>query len=196
VTTTEQIKQLREQTGAGVLEAKRVLDEHGGDFQKALSILKAKGLAAADKKAEREAREGVIECYVHAGGKVGVLVEVNCETDFVARLDSFKQLAHDIALQIAAISPRYVLPDDIPADVLAQQKKTFEEAARAEGKPEAIIPKIVQGKLDKYYRELCLYRQPFIKDDSMTIEELVKTAIAQTKENIVVRRFVRYALGE
>jgi elongation factor Ts len=196
VTTTEQIKQLRDQTGAGVLEAKRVLDQSDGDFQKALSILKAKGLAAADKKAERAAREGVIECYTHAGGKVGVMVELNCETDFVARLDIFKQLAHDIALQVAATSPRYVTVEDIPAEVLAEHTKTFEEATRAEGKPEAIIPKIVQGKLDKYFTEVCLYRQPFIKDDSIAIEELVKTAIAQTKENIVVRRFVRYALGE
>ncbi len=196
MTTTEQIKQLRDQTGAGVLEAKRVLDQSDGDFQKALSILKAKGLAAADKKAERAAREGVIECYVHAGGRVGVIVELNCETDFVARLDIFKQLAHDIALQVAANSPRYISTDDIPAEVLAERSKTFEEATRAEGKAEAIIPKIVQGKLEKYFTEVCLYRQPFIKDDSITIEELVKTAIAQTKENIVVRRFVRYALGE
>ncbi len=196
MTTTEQIKQLRDQTGAGVLEAKRVLDQSDGDFQKALSILKAKGLAAADKKAERAAREGVIECYVHAGGRVGVIVELNCETDFVARLDIFKQLAHDIALQVAANSPRYISTDDIPAEVLAERSKTFEEATRAEGKAEAIIPKIVQGKLEKYFTEVCLYRQPFIKDESITIEELVKTAIAQTKENIVVRRFVRYALGE
>lgn len=196
MTTTEQIKQLRDQTGAGVLEAKRVLDQSDGDFQKALSILKAKGLAAADKKAERAAREGVIECYVHAGGRVGVIVELNCETDFVARLDIFKQLAHDIALQVAANSPRYISTDDIPAEVLAERSKTFEEATRAEGKAEAIIPKIVQGKLEKYFTEVCLYRQPFIKDDSITIEELIKIAIAQTKENIVVRRFVRYALGE
>ncbi len=196
MTTTEQIKQLRDQTGAGVLEAKRVLDQSDGDFQKALSILKAKGLAAADKKAERAAREGVIECYVHAGGRVGVIVELNCETDFVARLDIFKQLAHDIALQVTANSPRYISTDDIPAEVLAERSKTFEEATRAEGKAEAIIPKIVQGKLEKYFTEVCLYRQPFIKDDSITIEELIKIAIAQTKENIVVRRFVRYALGE
>jgi elongation factor Ts len=196
VTTTDQIKQLREQTGAGVLEAKRVLDENNGDLQKALNILKARGLAKADKKAERAALEGLVECYVHAGGKVGVMVEVNCETDFVARNEVFKQLAHDVALQIAAMNPRYVSVEDIPPDVVAQQKKMFEEDIRSEGKPPAILEKIIKGKFDKFCNEVCLLRQPFIKDDSVTIQDLVKTAIAKTGENIVVRRFVRYALGE
>jgi elongation factor Ts len=196
VTTTEQIKQLREETGAGVLEAKRVLDENNGDLQKALSILKARGMAKADKKAERAALEGVVECYVHAGGKVGVMVEVNCETDFVARNEVFKQLAHDVALQIAAMNPQYVSVEDIPADVVAKQKKMFEEEAHAGGKPPAILEKIIKGKFDKYCNEVCLLRQAFIKDDSLTVQDLVKTAIAKTGENIVVRRFVRYALGE
>jgi elongation factor Ts len=196
VTTTEQIKQLREQTGAGVLEAKRVLDESNGDLEKALNVLKARGLAKADKKAERTALEGTVECYVHAGGKVGVMVEVNCETDFVARNDVFKQLAHDIALQIAAMSPQYVSVEDIPEQVVAERKKLFEEEAHAEGKPAAIVAKIIQGKFDKFCNEVCLLRQPFIRDDSVTIQDLVKTAIAKTGENIVVRRFVRYALAE
>lgn len=196
MTTTEQIKQLREETGAGVLEAKRVLDETNGDMQKALNVLKARGMAKADKKADRSAQEGTIECYVHAGGKVAVMVEVNCETDFVARNDVFRQLAHDVALQIAAMSPRYVSVEDIPADEVAKKKKTFEEEARSEGKPAAIVEKITSGKFDKFCNEVCLLRQPFIKDDSVTIQDLVKTAIAKTGENIVVRRFVRYALGE
>jgi elongation factor Ts len=196
VTTTEQIRQLREQTGAGVLEAKRVLDENKGDLEKALNVLKARGLAKADKKADRAALEGAVECYVHAGGKVGVMVEVNCETDFVARNDVFKQLAHDIALQIAAMSPQYVSVEDIPAQVVAERKKLFEQEAHAEGKPAAIVEKIIQGKFDKFCNEVCLLRQPFIRDDSVTIQDLVKTAIVKTGENIVVRRFLRYALGE
>ncbi len=194
--TTEQIKQLRELTGAGVLEAKRTLDENQGDFDKALSILKAKGLASAAKKATRAASDGLIETYVHAGGKVGVMVEVNCETDFVARTDAFKQLAHDIALQIAATSPRYVSPEEIPAEVLEAQRRIFEDAARAEGKPDAIMEKIVMGKLEKFYAEACLLRQPFIRDDSTTIHDLIQGAIAVLGENIVVRRFARFALGE
>lgn len=195
-TNTEQIKQLREETGAGVLEAKRVLDENNGDLQKALNILKARGMAKAEKKSERAALEGVVECYVHAGGKVGVMVEVNCETDFVARNDVFKQLAHDVALQIAAMSPQYVSVEDIPADVVDKQKKLFQEDVRSEGKSPEIVERIIKGKFDKFCTEVCLLRQPFIKDDKVTIQELVKTAIAKTGENIVVRRFVRYALGE
>ncbi len=197
--TTEQIKQLREQTGAGVLEAKKVLDENNGDMQKALDILKARGMARVEKKAEeRTARDGLIETYVHGEGKLGVMVEINCETDFVARLPEFKQLAHDVALQIAATNPRYVSVEEIPPAEAEAQRKVFEDATRAEGKPEAIIPKIVQGKLDKYYKEIVLLKQPFIRDETgtMTIDELVKTVSAKTREKVVVRRFVRYALGE
>ncbi|MGB8645790.1 MAG: translation elongation factor Ts [Anaerolineae bacterium] len=194
--TAEQIKQLREATGAGVLEAKKVLDEHNGDMQKAMDILKARGIAKADKKAERHAKDGLVECYIHSGGKLGVMVEVNCETDFVARTDAFKQLAHDIALQIAATNPKYVTVEEIPQGEAEVQRKTFEDATRAEGKPEAIIAKIVQGKLDKYYGETVLYRQPFIRDDGVTIGDLVKSVIAKTGENIVVKRFARFGLGE
>ncbi len=195
--TAEQIKQLREQTGAGVLDAKRALDENNGDFDKALSILKAKGASVAEKKtATRTANSGLIETYVHGEGRIGVMVEVNSETDFVARTDEFKQLAHDVALQIAAMGPLYIAPESIPAEVVAERQKTFEDATRAEGKPATIIPKIVQGKMDKWYGEVCLYRQPFIRDDSVTVEDLVKTVSAKTREKIAVKRFCRYDLGE
>lgn len=193
---TELIKKLREETGAGILDAKKTLEEMGGDYDKALSVLKAKGIAKADKKsAERTAEDGAIETYVH-NGKVGVMVEINCETDFVARTPQFKEVAHAVALQIAAMNPKYVSPESIPADQLAATKRTFEDATRAEGKPENIVEKIVTGKLDKYFAEMCLLRQPYIKDDKQTIEDLVKSASAQTGEKIQVRRFVRYALGE
>lgn len=195
-TQAELIKKLREETGAGILDAKKTLEEMGGDYDKALSVLKAKGIAKADKKAaERTAEDGAIETYVH-NGKVGVMVEINCETDFVARTPQFKEVAHAVALQIAAMSPKYISPESIPVDQLAATKKTFEDATRAEGKPENIIEKIVNGKLDKYFAETCLLRQPYIKDDKQTVEDLVKSASAQTGEKIQVRRFVRYALGE
>jgi elongation factor Ts len=195
--TTEQIKQLREETGAGILDAKRALDENNGDYNKALSILKAKAALVADKKtATRTANSGLVESYLHGEGRIGVLVEINSETDFVARTEEFRQLAHDVALQVAAMSPQYVSPETVPAEVVEQQRKTFEDATRAEGKPEAIAPKIVQGKMDKWFGEVCLYRQPFIRDDSVTIEELVKTVSAKTREKIAVRRFCRFALGE
>lgn len=194
-TSAELIKKLREETGAGILDAKKTLDEMGGDYDKALSILKAKGIAKAEKKAaERTAKDGTIETYVH-NGKVGVMVELNCETDFVARTPQFKDTAHAVALQIAAMNPKYVSPESIPADELAATQKAFEDATRAEGKPDNIIEKIVKGKLDKYFAETCLLRQPYIKDDKQTIQDLVKAASAQTGEKIVVRRFVRYELG-
>lgn len=194
--TAEQIKKLREETGAGILDAKKTLDEMGGDYDKALSILRAKGIAKADKKsAERTASDGAIETYVH-NGKVGVMVELNCETDFVARTPQFKEAAHAVALQIAAMNPKYVSVEDIPADELEAQKKTFTDATLAEGKPANIVDKIVAGKLDKYFAEHVLLKQSYIKDDKQTIEDVVKAASAQTGEKIVVRRFTRYALGE
>ena len=194
--TAEQIKRLRELTGAGVLDAKRTLEQYNGDFDKALAVLKEKGLKAAEKKAERVAKQGLIETYVHAGGKIGVIIEVNCETDFVAATNEFKQLAHDLALQIAAAKPRYVSMNDIPADVVEAQKKIFTDAARAEGKPEAIIEKIVQGKTDAFFKETVLLRQPFIRDEAVTIQDLIQSVIAKLGENIVVRRFARFELGE
>lgn len=194
--TTEQIKKLRELTGAGVLDAKRTLEQYNGDFDKALAVLKEKGLKAAEKKAERVARQGIIEAYIHAGGKIGVLVEVNCETDFVAATNEFKQLAHDLALQIAAAKPRYVSVNDIPTAELEAQKKIYADAARAEGKPEELIERIVQGKIDATLNESVLLRQPFIRDESLTVHDLIQLVIAKVGENIVVRRFVRFELGE
>jgi len=158
--------------------------------------LREKGLKAAEKKAERKVKDGLIETYVHTGGKVAVLVEVNCETDFVARTNDFKELAHNLALQVAAFKPQYVSPESIPADVVEAMKKTFMDAAVAENKPAHIIEKIVQGKLEAYYKEACLLRQPFIRDDTQTIQDLVQTAIAKLGENILVRRFVRFEMGE
>ncbi len=199
-TTTEQIKKLRELTGAGVLDAKRALDEHNGDYDKALAVLKEKSLKTAAKKAERAALQGIIQTYVHSDrlteGRLGVMVEVNCETDFVARNDIFKQLARDIALQIAATNPKYVTPEEIPADVRQAQERIFSDAAVAEGKSGPIVEKIIKGKMESWYKDVCLYRQPFIRDDSVTVYDLVQAAIGKLRENIVVRRFVRYAVGE
>lgn len=191
----EQIKKLRELTGAGVLDAKRTLEEHHGDFDKALAILKEKGLKTAEKKAERVAKQGLIETYVHGGGKLGVMVEVNCETDFVAALNEFHELVHNIALQIAATKPEYVAVEDIPTTVIEEKKKVFTEAALAEGKPAHIVEKIVNGKLEAYYKEACLLRQTFIRDEQQTIQDLIQATIAKVGENIVVKRFVRYELG-
>ncbi len=193
--TAEQIKKLRDLTGAGVLDAKNTLEQYNGDFDKALAVLKEKGMKVAAKKAERVAKQGLIETYLH-GNRIGVLLEVNCETDFVARNETFKELVHDLALQIAAQNPQYVSEQDIPAAVLEEQRKIFADAARAEGKPDNIVEKIVQGKMDSWLNDVVLMRQPFIRDDSVKIQDLVKAAIAKLQENIVVRRFTRYALGE
>ncbi len=193
--TAEQIKKLRDLTGAGVLDAKNTLDQYNGDFDKALAVLKEKGLTVAAKKAERVAKQGLIETYLH-GTRIGVLLEVNCETDFIARTETFKELVHDLALQIAAQNPQYVAEKDLPANVLEEQRKIFADAARAEGKPDAIVEKIVQGKMDSWLNDVVLMRQPFIRDDSVKIQQLVEAAIAKLQENIVVRRFTRYALGE
>ncbi len=194
--SAEQIKKLREQTGAGVLDAKRTLEAYDGDFDKALAVLKEKGLKVAAKKAERVAKQGVIEAYVHAGSRIGVLVEVNCETDFVAATPEFRELAHDLALQIAATKPTYVAVEDIPASVIAERRKVFADAAIAEGKSPDVVEKIVTGKMEAFYDEACLLRQSFIRDETMTIRNLIQSAIAKFGENIVVRRFARLELGE
>ncbi len=194
--TAEQIKKLRELTGAGVLDAKRTLEEHDGDFDKALAILKEKGMKAAAKKTERVAKQGLIETYVHAGGRLGVIVEINCETDFVAATKEFRELAHDVALQIAATNPKYVSQADVPANVVEEQKKIFADAAAAEGKPTHIIEKIVAGKLESFYKESCLLLQPFVRDDKSTVHDLIQSTVAKLQENIVVRRFSRFELGE
>jgi elongation factor Ts len=195
-TTTEMIKILRERTGAGILDAKKALDEMGGDMEKAFDMLREKGLAKAAKKSSREAREGLVEPYIHLGGKIGVLVEINCETDFVARNEQFKDLAHDIALHIAAAAPRYVTRDEVDAAELEKERQIYIAAAKEDGKPDNIAQRIADGKLTKYYQETVLMEQEFVKNPDVKIEDLVKEAIAKLGENIVVRRFARFVIGE
>ena len=193
---TAQIKELREATSAGVLECRKALEQANGDMEKAAAILKEKGLAKAAKKSERTTKDGRVELYAHPGNRMGVMLEVNCESDFVARTEGFKSLVHDLALHIAFSNPKYIRPEEIPADVLEAQRAAFKVEALATGKPEAVLDRIVQGKLDKYYDDTCLLRQPFVKDDKVKIGDMVTNAIATIGENIVVRRFVRYELGE
>lgn len=194
--TIEMIKELREETGAGVLDAKKALEAADGNYDEALEALRKKGLAQAAKRAGREANEGVIEVYSHLANRVGVMLELNCETDFVANTDRFQEVAHDLVLHVAAMEPRYVSRDDVPSTLVEEQSSEFRQQARAEGKPDDIVEKIVQGRLEKFYEENVLLEQPFVKDDSVKVERLVKDAIALLGENIVVRRFVRYELGE
>ena len=190
------VKELRERTGAGMMDCKRALQETGGDMDKAIDFLREKGLASAAKKQGRIAAEGIVDSYIHMGGKVGVLVEVNCEKDFVARGDQFKELVHDIALQIAAAKPLYVTKEEVPAEVLEEEQKILKVQAMNEGKPEAIAEKMVQGRIKKYYEEFCLLEQPFVKDSSKTINQLITEAIASIGEKITVRRFARFEMGE
>jgi elongation factor Ts len=200
--TTEQIKELRQTTGAGVLDVKHALEATGGDMEAATAILREKGMAKAAKKAARVASEGHVHAYIHGGGRVGVLVEVNCETDFVARTEGFQQLVHEVAMQIAATSPRFVAEADIPegdlaarrADVLAQAQT--EAAGAAKPKPPEVMMRIVDGKMAKWLDEVVLLRQPYIRDDSQTMGQLVTSAIGRIGENIVVRRFARFELGD
>ncbi|NOX21195.1 MAG: translation elongation factor Ts [Nitrospirae bacterium] len=193
--TAEMVKNLREKTGAGMMDCKKALTEAEGDFDKAVELLRKKGLAAAEKKAGRQASEGIIASYIHMD-KIGVLVEVNCETDFVARTDDFKQFVKDVAMHIAAASPRYVKREDIPEEVINKEKEIYREQIK--GKPEHVIDKIVEGKLEKFYSEVCLLDQVFVKDPEQkkTIKELLTELIAKLGENIVIRRFVRFQLGE
>lgn len=190
-TTTEMIKTLRERTGAGILDAKKALDEMGGDMEKAFDMLREKGLAKAAKKSTREVREGLVEPYIHLGGKIGVLVEINCETDFVARNEQFKALAHDIALHIAAAAPRYVTRAEVDAAELEKERQIYVAAAKEDGKPDNIAQRIADGKLNKYYEENVLLEQAFVKNPDVKIEDLVKESISKLGENIVVRRFAR-----
>ena len=192
--TIEDIKKLKDLTGVGLTEAKTALTEADGDFDKALEAMRKKGLTRAEKRGEREAREGVVDAYVH-GGRVGVLVEVNCETDFVARTDEFKALAHDVALHVAAMNPVYVSADDIPTGERDRKTSEFTDKAKGEGKPENMIPQIVEGMVKKHFAELCLLEQPFVKDQNVTVGEIVKQAGAKLGENIVVRRIARLELG-
>jgi elongation factor Ts len=194
--TADMVKQLRAETGAGVLDCRNALEKANGDFQKAVELLRQKGLAAAEKKAGREAREGIIGSYIHTGAKVAALVELNCETDFVARTPDFQQLARDLAMQVVATAPLYVRPEDVPAEVVERVKQEALAEIAGSDKPAAVVERIVEGKLAKFYDEACLLRQNFIRDEALTVENLIKQAIARMGENIVVRRFVRYELGQ
>lgn len=193
---SEQVKELRERTGAGIMDCKKALMEAGGDMEKAIVILREKGLAKAAKKVGRTAAEGIIDAYIHGEGRIGVLVEVNCETDFVARNEEFKSLVKDIAMQIAASNPKYISRDDVPQEVLEKEREILKAQALNEGKPAHIVDKIVEGRLEKFFEENCLLEQPFIKDPDKKISELIMEKIALLGENITVTRFARFERGE
>ncbi|MCZ8512338.1 translation elongation factor Ts [Paenibacillus filicis] len=190
------VKELREKTGAGMLDCKKALEEANGDLTKAGELLREKGLAAAAKKSDRIATEGMIESYIHAGGKIGVLVEVNSETDFVAKNEQFRTFVRDVALHIAAANPKYLRREEVPQEALDKEREILTNQALNEGKPEKIVEKIVDGRISKYYEEYCLLEQPFVKDPDKTVEEVLKEKIATIGENLSIRRFVRYELGE
>ncbi|HHV44803.1 MAG TPA: translation elongation factor Ts [Firmicutes bacterium] len=194
--TAQMVKELREKTGAGMMDCKKALLSADGDMEKAIQILREKGLADAAKKAGRAAAEGVVDAYIHMGGRIGVLIEVNCETDFVAKTEDFQQFVKDMAMQVAASSPKYVSRDEVPEEVLAKEREIYRNAALNEGKPEKILDRIVEGRLEKFFKEVCLLEQPFIKDPDVTVEEVQKALVAKLGENISVRRFVRWERGE
>jgi len=194
--TTEMIKELRQTTKAGVLDCRKALESSQGDFQKAVDYLREKGMATAAKRSDRAALNGVVELYSHGGGRVGVMVEVNCETDFVARSEQFRTFAHEIALQVAAAAPRYIRTEEVPADVLEHEREIAMARGREEGKPDAILPKIVEGRLEKFLDEVVLLRQAYIRDPEKTVEKLLLETIAATGENVIIRRQARWELGE
>jgi elongation factor Ts len=194
--TTAMIKKLRESTGAGILDCRNALEQSNGDTTAALDFLREKGLATAAKRSNRQASEGVVDLYNHSNGRVGVMIELNCETDFVGRSEPFRTLAHELALQVAATSPRYIRDEDIPADVLEHEAKIATAKAKEEGKPDAILPRIVEGTLKKFKDEYVLLRQPYIRDETITVQQLVNQSIVVLGENVIVRRFARWALGE
>jgi elongation factor Ts len=190
------VKELRERTGAGFLDCKKALEEANGNMEEAILILRKKGLAKAEKKVGRQTADGLIGSYVHAGGKIGVLVEVNCETDFVARTEDFQNLVKEIAMQIAAMNPKYISPEDVPPEVLEREKEILREQVIKTGKSGPVVEKIVEGKLKKFFEENCLLEQPYIRDPNLTVKELIAQAVAKLGENIRVRRFVRFQLNE
>lgn len=195
--TAKMVKELREATGAAVLDCKKALEEHDGDLARATEYLRKKGLAAAAKKADRVASDGLVEVYSHPGGRVGVMVEVNCETDFVARTEQFRRFAHDLTLHIALYAPRYVRVEDIPPDAVEARRMRFRQAALAEGKPENVADRIVDGRMNKWYEEVALLKQPWIRDESgkLTVQDVLTNVIAEVKENVVIRRFARFEIG-
>jgi elongation factor Ts len=194
--TSAMVKELREKTGAGVMDCKEALAGSDGSVEKAIDYLRKKGLQAAAKRSARSTREGMVGSYIHGGGRLGVLVEVNCETDFVARTDEFQELVRDIAMQVAASNPLYVSRQDVPPEAIAKERDILEEQAKTSGRPQHAIPQIVEGRLEKYFQDVCLLDQPFVKDSALTIEDLIKAKIAKTGENITVSRFARFVLGE
>lgn len=194
--TSQMVKELRVKTGAGVMDCKEALTDAGGDIEKAIDYLRKKGMSAATKRSSKAAKDGVIASYIHMGGKIGVLVEVNCETDFVAKTDDFQRFAKDLTMHIAAANPLFVRPDEISAEVIEREREIYRSQAFAEKKPEKIWDKIIEGKMKKYYEDVCLVNQKFIRDTDITIETLINNMIAKTGENIVIRRFARFQLGE
>jgi elongation factor Ts len=190
------VKELREKTGAGIMDCKKALAETGGNLEKAVDYLRQKGVAAAAKKADHVATDGAVSAYVHPGGKIGVLVELNCQTDFVARTTEFQALLKDVAMQIAAANPAYVRREDVPAEEIEKEREIYRGQARESGKPEKVVDKIVEGKLERFYSEVCLLEQPFIKDPDHKVADIINDAIARLRENIQIRRFARYHLGE
>jgi elongation factor Ts len=194
--SAQQVKELREKTGAGMMDCKKALTEANGDMEKAVEILRERGLAAAAKKSGRIAAEGIVESYIHMGGKIGVLVEVNCETDFVAKTDEFRSFVKDVAMHIAASRPQYIRREEVPAEVVEKEKEILRAQTLNEGKPANIVDKIVEGRIDKFFKEVCLLEQPFVKNPDITIDELVKEKIAKIGENINIRRFARFEMGE
>lgn len=194
--TTDLIKKLREKTGAGMMDCKRALEEAAGDMEKAIECLRKKGAATAAKRADKQANQGVVEAYVHAGGRIGAMVELNCETDFVAKTPDFKALAHDLAMQIAAMSPRYIGREQVEKEVVEKEIDIYTAQAKNEGKPANVAEKIAKGRLDKFYQETCLMEQSFIKDSGKTIKDLLDEATAKVGEKVSIRRFMRYHLGE
>ncbi|MBS4025167.1 MAG: translation elongation factor Ts [Clostridia bacterium] len=190
------VKELRERTGAGMMDCKKALIEKDGDIEKAINYLREKGLAAAAKKSSRIAAEGLVEAYIHGAGRIGVLIEVNCETDFVAKTEGYKELCRDIAMQIAANKPQYISRNEVPQEEIEKEKEILKAQALNEGKPEKIVEKMVEGRIDKFFKEVCLLEQPFIKDPDKTVEQLVVEKVAKIGENISIRRFARFELGE
>ncbi len=194
--TAQLVKELRDRTGAGMMECKSALKETNGDLNEAEIVLRKRGIAAATKRASRATKQGIVGSYIHPGSQLGVLVEVNCESDFVARTDEFKQLVHDLAMQIAAADPQFIRKEDVTPQVLAKEREIERERALKEGKPEKVVDKIVEGRLSKFYEAVCLYEQPFIKDNTALVKDLIAGKIAKTGENISVSRFARFKLGE
>jgi elongation factor Ts len=194
--TAQLVKQLRERTGAGMMECKKALVEAGGNIEAGVVVLRKRGIASADKKSTRATRQGLIGSYIHHGGQIGVMVEINCESDFVARTEDFKELVHDVAMHIAAADPRYIRKEDVDAAVLDKEKEIARDRARGEGKPDKVLDRIVEGRLAKFYEEVCLLEQPFVKENTLSIGQLIKTKIAKLGENISVSRFTRFKVGD